>query len=141
MYFFKNLLLYSRELFQQTKYIVMVTKEGSIKIVNFMTPKAGVLVVGRGHLSHIVKMHYFSKNRLLYSLAQIRHTRCIVMIAKEGSSRIVNFMIRMAGVFVLGRGRISHILKMHFFFKIFFFTLWHDLDKSQDSNDGHGRLY
>ena len=30
----------------------MMTKEGSTKIVNFMTPGAGVLVLGRGHISH-----------------------------------------------------------------------------------------
>ena len=59
MYFLKNLLLYSGAWFRQTKYIVTITKEGSTKIVNFMTPLAGVLVLGRGHISHIVKMHYF----------------------------------------------------------------------------------
>ena len=32
-----------------------MTKEGSTKIVNFMTPGAGVLVLGRGHISHIAK--------------------------------------------------------------------------------------
>ena len=30
----------------------MMTKEGSTKIVNFMTPRAGVLMLGRGHISH-----------------------------------------------------------------------------------------
>ena len=69
MYFFKNLLLYSQALIRQTKYVVMMTKEGSTKIVNFMTPGAGILVLGRGHISHIVKMHYFFKNLLLYSQA------------------------------------------------------------------------
>ena len=44
----------------------MMTKEGSTKIVNFMTPGAGVLVLGSGHVSHVVKMHHFFKN-LLYS--------------------------------------------------------------------------
>ena len=68
MYFFKNLLLYPSAWFRQTKYIVMMTKEGSTKIVNFMTPGAGVLVLGHGHISHIVKMHYSYKN-LLYSQA------------------------------------------------------------------------
>ena len=29
-----------------------------IRDVNFMTPGAGVLVLGRGHISYIVKMHY-----------------------------------------------------------------------------------
>ena len=41
------------------KCIVMITKEGSTQIVNFMTPGAGILVLWCGHLSHIVKMHYF----------------------------------------------------------------------------------
>ena len=47
----------------------MMTKEGSTKIVNFMTPGAGVLLLGRGHISHIMKMHYSFKNLLLYSQA------------------------------------------------------------------------
>ena len=38
----------------------MMTKEGFIKIVNFMTPGARVLVLERGHMSHIVNMHYVS---------------------------------------------------------------------------------
>ena len=29
-----------------------MTKEGCTKIVNFMTPEAGVLMFGRGHISH-----------------------------------------------------------------------------------------
>ena len=58
MYFFKNVLLYSQALIRQTKYVVVMTKEGSTKIVNFMTPGAGVLVLGRGYISYIVKMHY-----------------------------------------------------------------------------------
>ena len=29
-----------------------MTKEGSIKIINFMTPGAGVLILRRGHVSH-----------------------------------------------------------------------------------------
>ena len=49
MYFLKNLLLYSGAWFRQTKCIVIMTKEGSTKIVNFMTPGAGVLVLGHGH--------------------------------------------------------------------------------------------
>ena len=46
----------------------MMTKEGSTKIINFMTPGAGVLVQGRGHIGHLLKMHYFFKNLLHYSL-------------------------------------------------------------------------
>ena len=59
MYSFKNLLLYSGACAIQTKCIVMITKERSTKIVNFMTPGRGVHVLRRGHISHIVKMHYF----------------------------------------------------------------------------------
>ena len=43
----------------RTKYIAMMTKEGLTKIVNFMTLRAGVLVLGCGHISHVVKMHLF----------------------------------------------------------------------------------
>ena len=52
MYFLKNLLLYSQALIRQTKYVVMMTKEGSTKIINFMTPGTGVLVLGRCHINH-----------------------------------------------------------------------------------------
>ena len=70
----------------------MMTKEGSTKIVNFMTPGAGVLVLGRGHISDIVKMHYFFKNLLLQSQAQITQTMCILMMDNEESTKIVSFM-------------------------------------------------
>ena len=62
MYLLKNL-LYSMELIRQTKCIIMMTKEESTKIVNFMTPLAGVFVLGRGHtcISKIVNMLYFFK--------------------------------------------------------------------------------
>ena len=91
-YFFKNLLLNSKALIRETKYVVMMTKEESTKIVNFMTPWVGVLVLGRGHISHRVKMHYFLKDLLLYSQALIRQTKYVVMMNKEGSTKIVNFM-------------------------------------------------
>ena len=64
LYFLKNLLLYSQAWIRQTKYVVMMTREGSTKVVHFMTPGAGVLVQGRGQISHIVKMLYFFKNIL-----------------------------------------------------------------------------
>ena len=92
----------------------MMTKEESTKIVNFMTPGAGVLVLGRGHIRHIVKMHYFFKNLLLYSQALTRQTKYTAMMTKEGSTKIVNFMTPGAGVLVLGHGHISHIVEMHF---------------------------
>ena len=69
-------------------YIVMMTKERSNKIVNFMTPGTGVLVQGQ--------------------------TKYVVMMTKEGSTKIVNFMTPGTGVIVLGRGHISHIVKLHY---------------------------
>ena len=35
---------------KQTKYKVMMTKEGSTKIISFMTSGAGVLVLQHGHI-------------------------------------------------------------------------------------------
>ena len=40
MYFFKNLLFYSLALIRQIEYKEKMTKEGSTKIVNFMTSGA-----------------------------------------------------------------------------------------------------
>ena len=104
MYFLKNLLFYSGGLFRQTKYIVIMTREGSTKIVNVMTSRTGVLVLGCGHISHIVKTHYFFKNLLIYSHAWIRQTTYKVMMTKERSTKIVNFRTPRAGVLMLGRG-------------------------------------
>ena len=67
----------------------MLNKESSTKIVNFMTPRAGVFVLGLGHiLSNIVKMHYFFKNLLIYSKALIRQTKYIISFTKEGSTKL-----------------------------------------------------
>ena len=63
MYFSKKILLFSQAWIGQTKYVVMMNKEGSTKIVNLMTPGAGILVLGFGHISHIVKMHDLKKNK------------------------------------------------------------------------------
>ena len=63
-YFFNNYGLYSQAQIRQTKYKVMKSKEESTKIVNFKTPWEGVLVLGCGHTSQIVKMYYFLKYRM-----------------------------------------------------------------------------
>ena len=44
------------------EFIVMISKEGPTKIVNFMTPGSRVLALGLVMISHILKMHYFLKN-------------------------------------------------------------------------------
>ena len=95
----------------------MMIKEGSTKIVTFMTPGTWVLVLGLGHTSHIVKMYYFFKSLHLYSQALIRQTMYIVIITKDGSTKIVSFTTPGQGFFVLGCGHISHIVKMHYFFQ------------------------
>ena len=86
---------------KQTNYVYSIDdQEGCTKIVNFMSTGAGVLELGCGHLNHIVKMHYFFKNLLLFSQAYIRQTKYIVLINKEGSTKIVTFMTPWAGVLV-----------------------------------------
>ena len=59
--FFLNCLIYSRTNISQTKSTLTITKIGSTKIVNFMTPGAGVPVLGRDHIGVILKMHLFFK--------------------------------------------------------------------------------
>ena len=71
----------------------MMTFEESTKIVNLMTPGARVLVLRHGH---IVKCIIYLKN-LLYSQAQIRQTMYIVIMNKEGSTKIVTCMTPGAG--------------------------------------------
>ena len=36
-----------------------MNKEGFTKFVIFITPDTGVFVLGLGHITRIVKMHYF----------------------------------------------------------------------------------
>ena len=58
-----------------------------------MTPGAGVLVPGRGHISHIVKMNLFLlKSSFLLKGINQTNLMYIVMMTKEESTKIVNFM-------------------------------------------------
>ena len=52
----------------------------------------------------------------------------IVMMTKKGSTEIVTFITPVVRVVVLGCGRISHIVNVHYFFK-FFSTPRHRSDK------------
>ena len=63
--------------------------EGSTKIVNNMTSGVRDLVPRCGHNSHIMKMHTFFKNLLLYTQAQFRQTEGRVMMTKEGSTKLL----------------------------------------------------
>ena len=87
-----------------------MTEEGSTKIVNFVSSEVGVPVLRCGHLSYIVKIHYLSKNLLLYSQAQIRKTEGILTMSEERSTKIVNFMTPRAGILVLGRVISDHAI-------------------------------
>ena len=89
----------------------MMTEERSTKI------GVGVLVLRCGHISYIVRINYFYENLLLYSQTYLRQTKYIVLINKEGLTKIITFMTPGAGVLVLGCGHISHLVKMHYFFK------------------------
>ena len=53
-YFFKKSSSLLPGIDQTTKYLVMMTKEGATKIVNFMTTRAVVLMLGRGHITHYI---------------------------------------------------------------------------------------
>ena len=66
-------------------------------------------------ISHLVKIHYFYKNLLLYTQAKTRHIENIVMMTKGESTKVVNFMIPGAGVLMLGRGHISRFI---------FYSVW-----------------
>ena len=69
----------------------MMTEEGFIKIINFLTRGVSVLMLRCGLISYIVKINNFCEN-LLYSKAQIRQTEVKVILSKEVSTKIVNFM-------------------------------------------------
>ena len=89
--------------------IFIMNEKGSTKIINFKTRGVGVLVLRCGHMSYIVKIIYFFKNLLLCFQTQIRQTEGIVMMSKEESNKIVNFMTPGEGVLVLGP---VHIVNM-----------------------------
>ena len=40
-----------------------MTKKGSTKIVNFLKPRAEILVLGRGNMSYSKKNHYLFKKK------------------------------------------------------------------------------
>ena len=67
----------------------MIPKERSTKIVNFMTPRVGILVLRRGHMRHIGKMH--SSKKL-----------SVAMMPKEESTKTVNLITPGQGFLCLG---------------------------------------
>ena len=66
----------------------------------------------------------------------------MVIMNKEGSTEIVNFKIPKAEDYELGPGRASHIVKMHYFFKISSSLLWAMVQKNKlYSYYEQGRVY
>ena len=120
----------------------MMTKEGLTIIVNFMTLGGGSCARVRPN-KHIVKLHYFFKN-LVYSGAWFRQTinLYIVMMTKEWSTKMVNFMTPGVGVLVLRCGPISYIVKIHvhYFFKNFLLYSQAQI-RQTEGNDAQGRVY
>ena len=70
-YFVKNLFLYSQALIRETKYLEMIIKEESSKILNFMTPWVEVLMVGRGHITRYSEYVLSSTLSIYFTLIAI----------------------------------------------------------------------
>ena len=72
-----------------------------------MNPVAWVLLLGRGHLSHILKMHYFLKNSFAL-LPGIDQANYVYSNDDQGQVyKNVNFMTPAVVVQMLGRGHES----------------------------------
>ena len=93
----------------------LVTKEVSTIIVTLLTPGAGFFVLGRVHIIHVVKMHYFFK--ILFSPPGGRGgdqtIKYMLMKTKEMYPNCIFHEPPWACV-VLLRGNTSHILRMHY---------------------------
>ena len=117
-----------------------MTKEGSIKLVNFMNPGSGVLMLRHCHISHIMTMHYFFLKTS--SLLLIIDLTTWIYSNDNHTTKIVNFMTLKAGVNLLQREQISHIVKMHYFFwKSSSLLLSIDQTNWIYSNDDQERVY
>ena len=105
--------------FRQTKYILMMTEEGSTKILNFMTPGAEVFVLGRGHISQwkcIISLKFLFSN-----MGHGWDTQ------RNDQGRVYkNYRTSGQGFFVSGRG---HKVKMQYFFLSSLSTLRHGENK------------
>ena len=73
-----------------------------------------VVLLGRDHINHIVKVHNFFKNLL----SILKHwSEKIYSNNDQGRVyQICKFHNPQDRGFVAGRGRIRHLVKMHFFF-------------------------
>ena len=101
----------------------MITGEASTK---FHDSWGKGSLLGRCHINHVVKLHYFFTN---LPQGQIKRNKGKVMMPKEGSIKIVRSMTPRAGIFVLEHSHISYIVKIIalviIYLKIIFSSLRH----------------
>ena len=87
--FLKNLFLYSCATSRQNEYLIMMNKVVSTKIINFMTPGAGVPVIVCDPIWS------YSENALIQSLkiffftaVHLADSEFIVLMSKEASAKM-----------------------------------------------------
>ena len=97
MYFFKTVLLNSHPVIRQTQYIEKMTKVGPTKTVSFVTLAAIFPGLVHGQTSHVVNIHH-SFNSFFYTSRQRRDKLFIVMMSKEGSTKVMKFMTQRARI-------------------------------------------
>ena len=105
----------------QTIYMIILTKEVSIKNLNFMTPGAGVLVLGRGHINHTVYVEY----ALVFTLSKFRILISIVLKifnASVCSYFLAGFSTKNFGAGRAGERAVSTI-RLKFWLKFCFLTI------------------
>ena len=62
----------------QTNFVVLMTKEGSTKIVNFMTPGERVVLIGHGQCKSYSENELFSL-KIFSALRQIKYIVMLLM--------------------------------------------------------------
>ena len=70
LYFLKNLFLYSKTWFTQTKCIAVMTKEGFNQIYNLMIPRAGSCARAWPYMSYSHNALFKKKSSLLLGMEQ-----------------------------------------------------------------------
>ena len=95
----------------------MMTKNGSTKIVNFMTSRTRFFCAGVCHYKSFSENAFYINKPYspLQGIGRQIENGNFVTMNKIGSTNIVNFMTPAAAVFVIGHGHISQILKKTYF--------------------------
>ena len=96
MIYFLKIPLYSVAWSIQTTCIVMKTKEGSTRIVNFITPGVGVLVVWHVHTSYIVKIRYYTPPNEVAGVYSDPYIRLFVRSSVRPSQSLIRYSSKTA---------------------------------------------